>query len=73
MAITYKMDVLQALKDAGYSTYRLRKDKIFAEATLQAFRSGDMVSYATIAKLCELLRCDVGDILHYERADAPTM
>lgn len=71
--IRYKIDILQALKDKGYSTYRLRKDKIFAEATLQAFRSGDMVSYNTLAKLCDLLGCDVGDVLHYEREDAPTM
>lgn len=71
MAIVYNIDVLAALKEKGYSTYRLRKDKIFAEATLQAFRTGEMVSYNTIAKLCELLECDVGDLLHYERESAP--
>ena len=73
MPIAYKIDVLQALKDAGYSTYKLRKDKIFAEATLQAFRVGDMVSYNTIAKLCELLNCDVGDLLHYQAPEVPKM
>ena len=71
MAIVYKIDILAALKEKGFSTYRLRKDKIFAEATLQAFRTGEMVSYNTIAKLCELLECDVGDLLHYERESAP--
>ena len=67
--IRYKVDILQALKDKGYSTYRLRKEKIFAENTLQAFRSGDMVSYNTVAKLCELLGCDIGDILQYEKGE----
>ena len=66
MPIRYKVDILQALKDKGFSTYRLRKDKIFSENTLQAFRSGDMVSYPTVGKLCELLGCDVGDILCYK-------
>lgn len=69
MPIRYKVDILQALKDKGYSTYKLRKEKIFAENTLQAFRSGDMVSYNTVAKLCELLECDIGDILQYVRAE----
>lgn len=63
--IAYKIDVLAALKDRGFSTYRIRKDKIFSESTLQAFRSGDTVSYPVIEKLCQLLGCDVGDVLHY--------
>lgn len=63
--VCYKMDVLAALKEKGYSTYKLRKEKVFSENTLQAFRSGKMVSYETIGKLCEMLGCDVGDILMY--------
>lgn len=31
MAIRYKIDVLNALKEAGYSTYKLRKEKILGE------------------------------------------
>ena len=65
MPIAYKIDILQALKEKGYTTYRLRKDKVFSEATMQAFRSGTMVSYNTISKLCEMLECDIGDLLHY--------
>lgn len=66
MPVVYKMDILAALKEKGYSTYKLRKDKVFAESTLQAFRTGVMVSYETIGKLCEMLQCDVGDILAYK-------
>lgn len=67
MPVGYKMDVLAALKEKGYSTYRMRKDKVFSESTLQAFRTGVLVSYDTIGKLCELLGCDVGDILEYKQ------
>lgn len=63
--ITYKMDVLAALKEKGYSTYRIRKEKVFHESTLQAIRSGQHVSYAVLDKLCDLLGCDVGDLLHH--------
>ncbi len=65
MSIRYKIDVLQSLKDKGYSTYKLRRDKMLSEATMQAFRNGEMVSYNTLSKLCELLQCDVGDIIEY--------
>lgn len=65
MAIVYKFDVLQALKEKGFSTYRLRKEKILAESTLQALRSGELVSYAIIERLCEMLGCNIGDLLNY--------
>lgn len=65
MPIIYKIDVLQALKDKGYSTYKLRKNKILSESTIQAFRSGQLVSYEIIARLCEMLNCKPGDILDY--------
>ena len=66
MAVCYKIDIIAALKDKGFTTYKIRKDKIFSENTLQAFRTGKMVSFDTIGKLCEMLGCDVGDILEYK-------
>ncbi|MBR5007285.1 MAG: helix-turn-helix transcriptional regulator [Clostridia bacterium] len=65
MAIKYKIDVLQSLKEAGYSTYRIRKEKILGEATLQKLRKGEMVSWENINTLCELLGCQPGDIVEY--------
>ena len=35
MPIVYKIDVLSALKEAGYNTTRIRKEKIMGEAMLQ--------------------------------------
>ena len=68
--ITYKMDVLSRLKEAGYSTYRLRKDKIFSEKTIQGFRKCELVSFASYDKLCQLLHCDIGDVLtHVEQLE----
>lgn len=65
MAIKYKIDVISALKEQGYSTYRIRKEKLFGEATLQKFRDGDTVSWENIERVCSLLGCDVGDIVTY--------
>ena len=66
MPVVYKIDVLTTLKDKGFSTYKLRKDKILAESVIQQLRDKELVSWANIGKLCELLGCDVGDILEYK-------
>lgn len=71
MSIQYKTDILPALKKAGYSTYRIRKERIFGERTVQALRTGEMVSVDVLSKLCMLLNCQPGDMLEYvpERND----
>ena len=66
MPIRYKFGVLAALKENGYSTYRIRKEKLLAESTVQAFRRGELVALENIARICELLHCQPGDILAYE-------
>lgn len=70
MPIVYKKDVLAALKEAGYSTYKIRQDRIFGQATLQAIRTGELVSWENMAKLCQLLKCQPGDILEYQDAQS---
>ena len=39
MPMKYKVDVIAALKDAGYNTGTIRKEKIMGEAMLQKIRS----------------------------------
>ena len=63
--IKYKIDVLEALKSRGYSTYKIRNDKILNEATLQKLRSGKHINMENLDKLCILLDCQPGDLLEY--------
>ena len=63
--IKYKIDVLQALKNAGFTTYRLRKDKILGEATIQKLRGFELVSWENINTICKLLNCQPGDMMEY--------
>ena len=70
MSLRYKMDILETLKEAGYSAYRLRKEKIFGERVVQQLRQGELVSWATVEKVCTLLDCQPGDLLeHVPRED----
>lgn len=63
--IKYKKDVLQLLKNKGYSTYRLRKDKLLGEATIQKLRNLELVSWDNMNTVCRLLNCQPGDIVEY--------
>ena len=68
MPIKYKKDILGALKESGYSTYRLRNEKLFGESVIQQLRKGAMVSWANIDRICSLLNCQPGDILEYSES-----
>ena len=70
MPIEYKIEVLAALKEAGYNTGRIRKEKIMGEAMLQKIRSGQMVSWAILETICDLLDCQPGDLIEYVK-EAP--
>lgn len=68
--IKYKIDVMAALKSVGLTSYKLRKEKIFGEATMTVFRNQEPFNFDNLNKLCKLLDCQPGDILEYV-PDAP--
>lgn len=65
MPIRYKTNILALLKEAGYNTSVLRREKLIGEATIQKLRNNELVSWATITTICKLLKCQPGDILEY--------
>lgn len=69
MPIQYKMDILSALKEAGYNTNRLRKEKLLSEGVIQALREERYISMQNLSKICELLDCQPGDIMEYVREE----
>lgn len=60
MAICYKLDILEALKSKGLSTYKLRKEKLLSEGVIQSLRSQKMISLENVGQLCFLLDCQPG-------------
>ena len=69
MALQYKINVLEALKSKGYTTYTLRKEKILSESTIQKLRNGEGVAWDNLETLCKLLDCNIGDLLEYIKED----
>lgn len=65
MAIKYKTNVLALLKNNGYTTYKLRKEKILGESTLQKMRTNILLSWAELNTVCTLLNVQPGDIVEF--------
>lgn len=65
MGIQYKIDILAELKKKGYSSTKIREEKLIGQSYLQQIRHGELVSWKTLDTICTLLDCDVGDILEH--------
>lgn len=63
--IKYKINIMESLKAKGYTSYKLRKEKIFGEATMTKFRNKEYINFENLNLLCRLLDCQPGDILEY--------
>ena len=58
--------LMNLLKEKGYTTYKIRKDKLIGQGTLTALKNGTGgLDSKTIAKLCKVLECQPGDIMEY--------
>ena len=66
VSIQYKIDVVAALKEAGYAPTRIKKEKLLGESYMTQLRRGELVSWAAMNTICRLLQCQPGDILEYQ-------
>lgn len=67
--LRYKIDVIEALTASGYTSYRIRKEKLIGEASLQAIREDRVVGINALAQLCSLLDLQPGDIIEYRKEE----
>ena len=65
MAIRYKVDILAELKKKGYSSTRIREEKLIGQSYLQQLRRGELVSWKALDTICALLECQPGDLMEY--------
>lgn len=62
----YKIDIMDALKDKGFTTSTIREHKIFGESALQKIRTGGMVSWTVLEKICIILGKQPGDLIELD-------
>lgn len=58
--LAYKIDVLETLKEAGYNTTRLRKEKLLNESAIQYIREGKPIGAKALDNICMLLDMQPG-------------
>jgi putative transcriptional regulator len=63
--LVYKIDVLETLKEAGYNTGKLRKEKLLGENAIQALRKNEMVGIKALDKICTILDIQPGNVIKY--------
>ena len=63
--LVYKINVLESLKEAGYTTTRLRKEKLLGENAIQYLRENKIVGTKALDNICKMLDMQPGNIIKY--------
>jgi len=73
MPIVYAK-LFDLLKEKGYTTYRIRKEKLMGQGTLTALKNGTGgLEHKTIERLCQVLGCQPGDLMEYVPEEETTL
>lgn len=63
--LTYKIDVIETLKESGYNTTKILKENLLSQSAMQKLRQGEMVGIKTLDQICALLDMQPGNIIKY--------
>lgn len=67
--IKYKIDVVKALSDRGYNSYKLKQSRALSQGTLKKIKDKQNVTLDTLNAVCCMLRCQISDIIEVEFTD----
>lgn len=67
--LTYKIDVMKAITEKGYTSYQIRNQKLLGENALQAIRNNRMIGIKVLDQLCSLLDLQPGEIIEYRKEE----
>ena len=67
MSFRYKVNVMERLKGNGYTSTKLRKEKLLGESYMSQIRRGEMISWAALDTVCTLLECQPGDLIEHTK------
>ena len=71
MSIKYDKLILK-MKEAGWNTYIIKRDKIIGQATYKKILEGGDIDTRTISRLCKRFQCQPGDLIEYVDDDSDT-
>ena len=62
-------DIMQLLARSGWSSYRIRRERVLSEGTMTRIRNGQPITTETIDTICRLCGCQPGDLMEYRKAE----
>lgn len=65
MPLQWRVNVTELLKEKGYSSYRIRKENVFNQSSLQNMRHQLPVSWKDIETICRITGKQPGKLLEY--------
>ena len=67
MPIYARSDVLDLLLEKGYSSYRLKEEKLMTPRTMQKIRRGERITMNERETICDLLHVQPNKVIEWER------
>lgn len=65
--ISYKINVYEELQKRGISSYAIKKNSLMSQSTLSKLKNNDTsITLSSLDKVCQLLQCDVADIVEFK-------
>ena len=61
----FKVNIIDLLKEKGYNTGRIRREKLIGEKTMQDMKRGIVPGIKTLGTLCQILELQPGDLIEY--------
>ena len=58
------------MEEKGITSYTVKKNNIIGQATFRKIKEDGDIDTRTIAKMCEVLDCQPGDLMEYVREPA---
>lgn len=65
----FKIDIIELLKEKGYNTTKIRREKLIGEKTMQDMKAGIVPGIKTLDTLCRILDVQPGDIIEYAKSE----
>lgn len=62
--IIYK-DIMNKLKECGYPTTRIRKEKLLSESTITKLRNNKPITMTTLNDICKMTGLPVSELVEY--------
>ena len=65
MSLYAKSEVMDVLKDKGYSSYRLREERLLTPRTMQKIRNSEQLTMHELETICDLLHAQPNKVVEW--------